>query len=123
MEIEIERTDLIISIQSSLVYLIGVMVFQVETDSDLRVTPYWNDDLEKDFEENLFEKFNIYIDLSKIDIMTIDNIADAVYKTVVVRETTVDNGSREPDEIPKSGVGQNAETLDLETLLLVLNEK
>ena len=100
MEIEIERTDLIISIQSSLVYLIGVMVFQVETDSDLRVTPYWNDALEKDFEENLFEKFGIYIDLSKIDILTIDNIADAIYKTVVVRET---NGGREPDEIPKKG--------------------
>lgn len=98
MEIEIERTDLIISIKSSLVCFLGVMVFQLDMDSDLRFTPYWNDDLEKDFKENLFEKFDIYIDLSKIDILTIDNIADAIYKTVVVRET---NGGREPDEISK----------------------
>lgn len=117
---EIERNDLIISIQSSLVYLIGVMVFQVETNSDLRAIPYWNDELEKDFEEELFEKFDIYIDLSKIAILTIDNIADAINETEIVRET---KGGSEPDEIPKSGAGQNAETLDLESLLLVLNEE
>lgn len=97
---EIERNDFIISIKSSLVYLIGVMVFQVETDSDLRDTPYWNDELEKDFEEDLFEKYDIYIDLGKIAILTIDNIADAINETEVVRET---NRGSEPDEIPKKG--------------------
>ena len=96
MEIEKERNDLIISIKSSLVSFIGVLVFQLDTGSDLRVTPYWNDELEKEVEENLCEKFDISVDLNKIGILTIDKIADAINETVVVRET---NAGSEPDEI------------------------
>jgi acyl carrier protein len=72
-----KQIDLISEIMMCLASIMGNQVFPLEVEF-LEKLPYWNVELEADFKEQLVERFNIDIDLSKLKPLTFDKIADYI---------------------------------------------
>ena len=82
------KKDLISEIMMCFANIMGTHVFPLEVDF-LDKLPYWNVELEADFKEQLVERFNIDIDLSQLNPLTFDKIADAIIETVILQEKEV----------------------------------
>lgn len=73
----IDRDRLIFEIKSCIVNIVGRIGLEIENIDDLRDTTFW-DELETEFPGQLFERFNINIDITSLNPLTLDNIADYI---------------------------------------------
>ena len=74
-----DRDYLIIKLKSLLMDVIEVESYNIEFNEDLRKRNSWDIGCEKDFEKGIKEEL-IEVELSKLNPLTLDKIADAILK-------------------------------------------
>ena len=105
------KSDLIFEIKMCIVKIMGTQVLPIEGEY-LENLPYWNVEFKEEFKEQLVERFNIDIDLSKLKPLTLDKIAD------YIKQEQPADLNRSGSEV--TGEQEETETLDLPFLKLVM---
>ena len=75
-----DRDDLMIKLKTLMLDIMGVEIYNIDPDEDLRKKQSFDQGSEEIFKESMDKKFNIDMDLSQPDPLTIANIADYIIK-------------------------------------------
>ena len=71
-----DRDDLMIKLRALMLDIIGVEIYNIDLDEDLRKKQSFDQGSEEIFKECIDEEFNIDMDLSQLNPLTFVNIAD-----------------------------------------------
>jgi hypothetical protein len=74
------RDDLIIKLRALMLDIIGVEIYHIDIDEDLRGKESFDKVSEELLKESITEDFNIDVDLSTMKTLTLDKIADYIKK-------------------------------------------
>lgn len=73
-----DRDDLMIKLRALLLDIIGVEIYYIDTDADLRAKQSFDRGSEEIIKDSLNEDFNVDIDLSTMKPLTLEKIADFI---------------------------------------------
>ncbi|UCH95114.1 MAG: hypothetical protein JSV88_33365 [Candidatus Aminicenantes bacterium] len=73
-----DRDHLQIKLKAILLNIIGIDSYYIEFDENLRLRQSWDTDSEKEFQELIYNEFDINVDLKGLSTLTLDNIADLI---------------------------------------------
>ena len=105
-----DRDDLMIKLRALMLDIIGVEIYHIDVDENLRKKQSFDQGSEDILKESINEEFNIDMDLSKMKPLTLNKIADHIK-----REQPADlNGS------DVKGKPEENETLDFKFLKMVM---
>lgn len=78
MDMDMDRDDLMIKLRALLLDIIGVEIYYIDTDADLRAKQSFDQGSEELLIDALPKEFNVDIDLSIMKPLTLEKIADFI---------------------------------------------
>ena len=69
-----DRDDVMIKLRSLLLDIIGVEIYHIDVDEDLREKESFDQNDEQNLKESIIEEFNVNIDIISLKPFTLDNI-------------------------------------------------
>ena len=98
-----DKYDLIISLKALMLDIFGVEIYSINSDEELRNRKTFDQGSMEILKELLYEKFNLEVDLSTLESLTLEVIADRIEKSQQHRGCPVVND--EPEETETFDLG------------------